>query len=217
MNGYSSIYIVTAPSGTGKTTMTRRLSAEIPDLEFSISHTTRKQRSGEVDGEHYRFVTKSAFEALCDSGAFVEWAQVFGNYYGTAQSEINRIIKKGHRVLLEIDVQGAQQIADIYPEAALIFILPPSISTLCQRLKMRGTDDAKTRKRRLATAYQELQLGQRFKHFIVNDDLENAYLELKNFILYGHPIRITAKDGEELCKNLLIEFDRAAEKKDFPE
>lgn len=204
----SSILIVTAPSGTGKTTLTRRLVKETPSLSFSVSVTTRPMRKGENNGEHYWYVDERTFMQYVNEQRMVEWANVFGNLYGTTKEEIKRIHDKGQRALLEIDVQGAKNIRKQYPDACSLFIMPPSIATLWERLKQRGTDSLEVRWRRLRTAYAELVAGKDFQHFIINDSLEKAFSELKNLVVYGKPVNLTHEEGIRHCQRLVDEFHK---------
>jgi guanylate kinase len=206
---HSSIIIVTAPSGTGKTTLTRRLVSEAKDIRFSVSITTRPIRKGELDGEHYWYLDEKAFMKLVNEQRMVEWANVFGNLYGTSKDEIKRILDLGERALLEIDVQGAENIRKQYPDACDIFIMPPSVEALWSRLKTRGTDSLDVRWRRLKTAKAELKAGRSFRHFIINDDLEKAYTELKNLVMNGNELPLSYKKGVEHCDQLIREFEKA--------
>lgn len=209
MNVHASILVVTAPSGAGKTTLNKRLTQEVGDMEFSVSHTTRKQRFGEKEGEHYYFVDKQEFERMVHQKELLEWAKVHQDLYGTSKNEIHRILKKGHRILFEVDVQGAVQIAQVYPEAQLLFILPPSIQSLKDRLKKRGANTDEETAIRLGKAKMEIEEGKKhFQHFIVNDDLEKAYQELYNFVTLGQPLKLKRGEGKKYCEKLLEEFDR---------
>lgn len=202
----TNLYIVTAPSGTGKTTMTRRLIKETSDLEFSVSFTTRKKRPQENDGEHYRFINKQEFMKKIKEGSMLEYAEVHGNLYGTAEEEVYRIINKKNRALLEIDVQGAKNILAQTPSAALLFLLPPSIKSLQERLGIRGTDSKEICKIRLMTAKEELKIGRQFTNFIINDDFETAYNELNNYVNNNQQVKISAKEGQKFCEKLIKEF-----------
>lgn len=204
----SPIIIVAAPSGTGKTTLTRRLVKENPNLSFSVSLTTRPQRMGEQDGEHYHFVDKETFMRYADDGQLVEWANVFGNLYGTSKEEVSRILTEKKRVLLEIDVQGSKNIRNLYPEVCDVFILPPTVETLWKRLALRGTDELDVRWRRLKTAREEILEGRSFRHFIINDNLEQAFSELSNLVIHGKNVSLTTKEGIRHCNSLLKEFER---------
>jgi len=202
-----SIVIVTAPSGTGKTTLTRRLIKETPDLSFSVSVTTRPMRKGETDGEHYWFVNRDTFLQKEKNGDLIEWAEVFGNFYGTTKQEIKRIEALGHKALLEIDVQGAKNVRSQYPNSCSIFIMPPSLKDLWQRLSQRGTDTLEVRMCRLYTAGKELAEGKAFQHFIINDNLEKAFSELKNLVMYGQAASLTYEQGLKHCAALIEEFN----------
>ena len=200
------IFIVSAPSGTGKTTLTSRLVDEIDKLCFSISHTTRPIRKNEIDGKHYHFVDNKTFQHMVKNQQMVEWAEVHGNFYGTSKSTLDAILKKNQSPLLEIDVQGALNIMKIYPKSCSIFILPPSIETLWKRLQNRGTDSLETRINRLKTAKQELEVGNNFQHFVINDNLQKAYSDLHQLILYNQPVSLSQEDGLNCCKALIEEL-----------
>jgi guanylate kinase len=203
----SGIFAVSAPSGTGKTTLNGRLHNQHPDVEISVSLTTRPRRTGEVDGMHYHFVDRIEFQRHIDAGKMLEWAEVFGNLYGTSHSEIERITGRGHRVILEIDVQGWKTIKPKLPGAVSIFILPPSMEDLWKRLENRGTDSPAVRWKRFKTARDEIAAGRIYDYFIVNDELERAYSELESIIVRNEPGRITGSDGARLCDQLLDEFE----------
>jgi guanylate kinase len=168
------LYIVAAPSGAGKTTLVRLLLENDPDIRLSISSTTRAPRPGEADGREYHFVTVADFVARVDRDEFLEWAEVHGNYYGTARHWVEGEIDAGHDVLLEIDWQGAQQVRKFFPKAIGMFILPPSIEALEDRLSSRGTDSAATIARRLAASREEIRHADEFDYVIINDDLQRA-------------------------------------------
>lgn len=201
------VFVVSAPSGTGKTTLNTRLMKEFPNVEISISHTTRAIRNGEVDGQSYHFVAKEDFQQMIRRGQMLEWADVFGNLYGTSRSEIDRIFAKGHHVLLEIDVQGCRSVVNQLSEAITVFILPPSVEELWRRLEGRGTDKLADRWRRLLTAKQEIEVGHLYEHFIVNDDRERAFQELRRVLVEGKHSSISHADGVAMCQQLLQEFD----------
>ncbi|MGB5221904.1 MAG: guanylate kinase [Polyangiales bacterium] len=178
------LVIISSPSGAGKTTLTHRLLQEFPDLRFSVSHTTRKPRPNEVDGQDYHFVSEEAFRKLLDEGGFAEWAVVHGNLYGTSVSEIDRASAAGKAGLLfDVDYQGARQIKEKFPHAVGVFILPPSMEELRRRLDGRGSDDAKSRKRRFEKAREEIGHYPFFDYMIVNDDLQRALAELRGIVL----------------------------------
>ena len=172
------IYIISAASGTGKTTLVSRLLKNHDDIRVSISHTTRQPREGEVHGVHYHFVPKEEFESLIEQRAFLEHANVFGNYYGTSIAGVNSLSEEGYDVILEIDVQGAEQVRKALPEAVSIFILPPSLAVLEQRLRNRQTDSEEVIARRLSEAEQEIRYAFAFDYIVVNNDLVQAESDL---------------------------------------
>ena len=173
------LYVISAPSGAGKTSLIKALREQITDLGLSISHTTRPMRPGEVDGQHYHFVSKSTFEAMIAEGAFVEHALVFGNYYGTSKAAVSTVLDKGQDLILEIDWQGAEQVRPLFPKAQSIFILPPSREALRERLFGRGQDDAEVIARRLAEAEREMQAYPNYDYLIINDDFSQALNQLR--------------------------------------
>jgi guanylate kinase len=181
--------------------------SDFPVIEIAISHTTRKRRDGEIDGASYHFVTKEYFQTMVRHGEMLEWAEVFGNLYGTSRRELDRIFAKNHHVLLEIDVQGCQSIVRAKPNAITIFILPPSIEALWSRLEQRGTDSLEERWRRLLTAKHEIEAGNVYEHFIVNDHMDKAFDELKSVVIDGKHSNISRERGIELCHKLVQEFE----------
>ena len=178
MTPLGTLYIVTAPSGAGKTTLVHAVLEREPGLALSISYTTRAPRPGEVDGRDYRFVSREEFLRLRDGGELLEWAEVHGNYYGTSRTWIETQLQQDRDVLLEIDWQGARQVRRIFPHAVSIFILPPSLEALEARLRGRGTDSEATIARRLAAAREEMRHVEEFDYVIINDRLERAIDEL---------------------------------------
>lgn len=171
------LFVVSAPSGAGKTTLLNRIRIHFPQIAYSVSHTTRDKRPGEVDDEAYHFVSIEEFEEMITANAFLEWAQVYDQYYGTSKIFIDQCLADQQPVILEIDVQGARKVAQIYPDRVSIFIMPPSIDVLRDRLQRRGEDPAKM-ERRLAEAEKEMAERAHFQHVIVNDDLDRATDEL---------------------------------------
>lgn len=173
------LFVVSAPSGAGKTTLCDRLSGELPNLAFSVSHTTRKPRVGEEHGREYYFVTDDEFGKMVESGSFVEWAEVHGNRYGTSKDELSRLFADGRDVILDIDTQGAMQIQASGTPGTFVFILPPSMQVLEERLRGRDTDDDDVIRRRLANAVGEIKLYEKYDYVIVNDQLDEALDRLR--------------------------------------
>lgn len=176
------LYVIAAPSGAGKTSLVRALLDRVPALRFSISYTTRTRRETETDGEDYFFVDKDEFQRMVDAGEFLEHAEVFDNHYGTSKAHVSRILDAGQSVLLEIDWQGARQIRRQAPEATGIFILPPGIDVLEQRLRGRATDSEAIIRRRLADALDDMQHWAEFDFAIVNDDFDEALDALESIV-----------------------------------
>lgn len=172
------IYIVTAPSGAGKTTLVAKLLAADPLVQLSVSYTTRAPREGEVNGKHYHFVSKDVFMRMAARGDFLESAEVYGNYYGTSQVWINEQLAFGRDILLEIDWQGARQVRKIFPQAIGVFILPPSLDALRERLIGRGKDSAEVIARRLEHAREDIAHVDEFDYVIVNEDLAEATTDI---------------------------------------
>lgn len=167
-------FVVAAPSGTGKTTVCRRVLAEDPLVEFSVSHTTRRRRAGEVDGVDYHFVSREDFERLAAEDAFLEWAEYNGSLYGTSHAAIDEPLARGRDVLLEIEVQGAAQVRERRSDARLVFLLPPSMKALRERLLARGTDTPRQVERRLALAERELGAIGLFDYAVRNEALDRC-------------------------------------------
>lgn len=172
------IYIVTAPSGAGKTSLVRALLEADKEVQLSVSYTTRAPRPGEANGKDYHFVDEKTFLDMLQRGDFLESAEVYGNRYGTSQSWIEGVIGSGADILLEIDWQGAAQVRRIFPQAIGIFILPPSLEALTQRLKGRGTDSEEVIARRLAAAREDIRHVEEFDYVIINDLFDTALQEL---------------------------------------
>ncbi len=174
--------MIVAPSGAGKSSLVDALLKSDSSLKLSLSTTTRVPRPGEVNGVNYRFVSKQDFIAERDQGQFLEWAEVHGHFYGTSRTWIESQMLSGNDVLLEIDWQGAQQIRQLIPSAQWIFIFPPSIEALEERLRKRGQDDEATIERRVAAAHIELQHAHEANYIVINDLFDQALLELQNII-----------------------------------
>lgn len=177
------LLIISSPSGAGKTTLTQRLLRDMRELTFSVSHTTRKPRANEVDGQDYHFIDVETFRSLIDAGNFAEWAEVHGNLYGTSVTELERARQEGKTaILFDVDHQGARQIKAKFAQARGVFILPPSIEELERRLRGRGTDDEETIRRRFAKAREEIAHYPFFDYLLVNRDLQCALDELKGIV-----------------------------------
>ena len=178
-----SLFIITAASGTGKTSLVKQLLATTNDLTVSVSHTTRNPRPGEIDGQHYHFTDITSFTAAIDEGKFLEHAEVFGNYYGTSEHSVRAQLESGLDVILEIDWQGALQVKQLFPNAIMIFILPPSVATLRQRLSTRATDSTDVIEQRLAGSVHEMSQYVHADYVVINDNFEVALTELKAIIV----------------------------------
>jgi guanylate kinase len=179
----ATLFIVTAPSGAGKTSLVKALVERVEALRVSVSHTTRAPREGEVDGVNYNFVSTAEFGAMREAGEFFESAEVYGNFYGTAKPWVNEQLAAGIDVILEIDWQGARQVREQHPEACSVFILPPSVQALTERLTGRGQDDADTIARRMQQAVAEISHVEEADYIVVNDDFDKALSELETLIM----------------------------------
>jgi guanylate kinase len=178
----TTVFIISAPSGSGKTTLVSRLLASLPGLMFSVSCTTRKPRGDEVDGRSYRFVSRPDFEAMIARGEFLEWAEVFGNYYGTHRGILEEAQAQGKDLVLDIDVQGARQLRSRIPEAVSVFILAPSRQILEQRLRARGEDREDVIERRLRDAAEEIRNYSRYDYVLINRDLDDSDATLRAIV-----------------------------------
>jgi len=176
------LFVISAPSGAGKTTLVHRIMAADPSLCFSISYTTRDRRHNEKEGESYHFVSKEQFEKMIAAGEFLEHAEVFDNYYGTPKQGVQDLLKQGRNVILEIDWQGAQQVRKNMPDCLSVFILPPSVKELEQRLRGRATDSDEVIARRLADSVADISHWQEFDYAVINDDLDTATATLQSIL-----------------------------------
>ncbi|MCO5108404.1 MAG: guanylate kinase [Burkholderiaceae bacterium] len=177
-----SLFVVAAPSGAGKTSLVRALLADAPLMQLSVSFTTRPPRPGEVDGRDYFFVDAAGFERRREAGEFLEWAEVHGNLYATSRAWIEDRIEAGVDIVLEIDWQGAVQVQRLFPDAIGIFVVPPSIGVLRERLTQRGQDSAEVIERRVAAAEAELKQAHRFQYVIINQDFASALGDLRTIV-----------------------------------
>lgn len=195
------IFIISAASGTGKTTLVTELLRNDAHIQPSISCTTRPPREGEVNGKHYFFISQADFQARILKGEFLEYAQVYNNYYGTSTFWVEESIASGIDVLLEIDVQGAEQVKHLLPQAISIFILPPSLTELARRLNGRGTESSGTIATRLSTAKSEIITAPNFDYIIINDDVGQACMDLINIV---RAERLRTSKQMDFFKHLLL-------------
>lgn len=179
------LFVISAPSGAGKTSLVKELMRDAPDVAFSVSYTTRPQRAGEVNGRDYFFVSRAEFERMVAAGEFLEHARVFDNHYGTARAQIEEKLAEGRHVILEIDWQGAQQVRAAWPQCVSVFILPPSRVELERRLRGRGTDSDAVIARRLRDAVEEMSHWEEFDYVVVNDDFSAALDHLRGILRGG--------------------------------
>jgi len=177
------LFVVSAPSGTGKTTLCHRLRQIIEGITFSVSYTTRAPRPGEVEGEDYYFTDKATFRKMADAGEFAEWAEVHGNLYGTSKTKLNEALEAGSDILLDIDVQGARQLRESYPDGVYVFILPPSKEVLSERLRGRMSETPEVIAGRLRKAADEIKDYVHYNYVIVNDVFEQALRELEAVVV----------------------------------
>lgn len=177
------LIVICAPSGTGKSTLIQKLMQEFPDLEWSVSCTTRPMRTGEVNGKDYHFISKDEFESQIGQDNFIEWAKVHSNYYGTSKTFVNQGLSEGRKMLFDIDVQGADAMKKIYgSNAQVIFIEPPSIEELERRLRFRATDKEETILERVNNAKKELLRKNDYDHLVMNDEVESAYKKFSEIV-----------------------------------
>ncbi len=198
------LFIVSAPSGSGKSTLVKMLLASLDRLDFSISYTTRLPRGNEKNGEDYHFVSREEFLAMRDRGELLEWAEVFGNYYGTGRKALEQAEKTGHDLVLDIDVQGAAQLKKRLPEAVTVFILPPSRGELEHRLRSRSLDDEAVIARRLRDASKEIRNYSAYDYILVNDQLDRAAERLRSILVAE---RCRKERAEAIIQPILKTFE----------
>ena len=201
MNG--TLYIISAPSGAGKTSMISKLLESLSDAEMAVSHTTRQAREGEVNGKHYHFISADEFLNDVHENKFLEHANVFGNHYGTSKAAVDVLLEKGVDVILEIDWQGAQQVRELMPNAQSIFILPPSKEELERRLRGRGTDSDEVIANRLSQSCDDIKHYSEFDYIVINDDFEHSVKQLESIF---HANRSTLDKQQQRNQSLLDEL-----------
>ncbi len=198
------LFVISAPSGAGKTSLVKELRVQVDGFSVSISHTTRTMRPGEIDGVDYFYINSDKFEEMIAAGEFLEYAKVFGNYYGTAQATVENALSAGKDVLLEIDWQGARQIKKLLPDCQSLFILPPSREALWQRLQKRGQDDAETIERRMRESISEMSHFSEYDYLIINDDFDKAVNEMRSIVVASR-LKTSSQStyNKDLIANLL--------------
>lgn len=201
------LFVISAPSGTGKSSLARGVLGRCPGLLFSVSYTTRPRRPGEEEGREYHFVDDATFDAMVAEGSFLEWAHVFGRRYGTDREATERVLARGQDLLLDIDVQGARQIRQSGVEAVFVFVLPPDFQTLASRLRSRQTEAGTDVERRLSVARQEAEEYPHYDYLVINDDLERA-VRLLGSIVEAERRRIPRSLAE--AKRIVATFPRAS-------
>ena len=184
-SGSGRLFVLSAPSGSGKSTLKDRVLKLLPELVYSVSFTTRQPRPGEVDGRDYNFVTPEKFKAMIEAGDFLEWAEVFGRFYGTGRAWVEERLAAGHDVLADLDVAGAASVRKLEPDAVLIFMVPPTAAELGRRLTARQTETLEEAKRRLTRARAEVGRRHIYDYLLINDDLDRSTEELFNIIKNG--------------------------------
>ena len=188
------IFVFSAPSGAGKSTIAEALMERVDALAYSISHTSRRPRGSEQDGVDYHFVTRSTFRDMIEKNAFLEWAEVHGHLYGTSLTAINAQVSAGFDILMDLDVQGGRNVKDQFPDSVLIFLLPPSLKVLENRLATRGTDDPPVVRKRMVQASEEIKSCSWYDYIVINDDLEKAIDEARSIIVSERCRRVHRMD-----------------------
>ncbi len=197
------LIVITAPSGTGKTTLIRRLLAGVDGIDFSVSVTTRPKREGEVEGRDYHFVSSDRFDRMVAAGELLEWAEVHGRKYGTGARQVDESLAAGRDVLLDVDTQGAESIRRLRPGAVLVFIMPPDFETLAGRLKGRGLEPDEEVDRRIGAASSEVGKYVQYDYVVINDTIERALRALEGIVLARRSLRARQ---EEACRRIVATF-----------
>ena len=209
------LFVISAPSGAGKTSLISALVESDPSLQVSISHTTRPRRKAEVDGVHYHFVRAATFDAMCRAGDFLEWAVVYGYRYGTAHAKVGEALIAGRDVILEIDWQGAQQVCRSLPHAVAIFLLPPSIEALTERLRGRGQDAAQVIANRTAQAVEDISHYDEFDYLVVNDDFDTALAALRRIVAAVRAGETPPSEDHSALLDRLLPYDEDDDDDEF--
>jgi guanylate kinase len=196
------IFVISSPSGGGKSSLISRVLKSVAGLTLATSHTSRPPRKGERDGREYHFVSHADFLGMRGKGEFVEWVRLHGHLYGTSRKELDALLKDGKDILLDIDIRGAASVADIYPDAISVFILPPSLEVLEKRLRKRGSEDEEQVQARLKTAKREVKAARRYRYCIINRSLDKAASELEAVVV-AERLRLTPSDLRELLGKIL--------------
>jgi len=200
------IFVISAPSGGGKSSLISRVLKTVSGLTLTTSHTSRPPRKGERDGREYHFVSHADFLAMRGKGQFVEWVRLHGHLYGTSRKELDTLLKEGRDILLDIDIRGAASVADIYPDAISVFVLPPSLEVLEERLRKRGSEDEEQVQTRLKTAKREVKAARRYRYCIINRSLDKAASELEAVVL-AERLRLSPSALREILGEILSSPD----------
>ena len=206
MTARGRIFVISAPSGGGKSSLISRVLKTVSGLTLTTSHTSRPPRKGERDGREYHFVSHADFLAMRGKGQFVEWVRLHGHLYGTSRKELDTLLKEGRDILLDIDIRGAASVADIYPDAISVFVLPPSLEVLEERLRKRGSEDEEQVQTRLKTAKREVKAARRYRYCIINRSLDKAASELEAVVL-AERLRLSPSALREILGEILSSPD----------
>lgn len=205
MSNRGNLIIISAPSGSGKTSLARGLLEELKGILFSVSYTTRRKRKGERDGIEYFFVSEETFRGMIEGRKFLEWAHVYGNYYGTSRGFVEETLSEGSDVLLDIDVQGALEVWSKVPEAITVFVMPPSFQVLEERLRKRGLDDEEVIENRLRIARREIRYHKEYQYLLINENIRQSVEELKAIVVAA---RCRIQNRQETAEDILKTFGK---------